>query len=369
MENEQEEEMKINDEYNLIENKDFGYNQKFISVLKLDQIADKNQNYMQFICNQCQQIAENPKQCVQCQKIQCENCLEHQFYKQFQAECSNCGNKGKMNEIFKKLEVNLLGKLYLMQFRCINSQKGCNKLIYYKLLRHHQEDCCNYRIIKCTNYLQCKFQGYFLDVISHESNKCPFSKNAQLIKKSMISDKQSKDKNIQEQCRNCLQYLNSEQEEEQINSGHQLFGNQKLLYQNKQEDQNFQKIEQHQCLTFLNQKVNKIEKKLEKFEENIDFQQVMEKEQFIKNCENLNHYLDEVITNLKKKAENIEKQKVDQCFEGHLLKYQKFSLLRSGFTKCDVCDCNLLVKGQGSYKCSQCDFNRCELCYKENKIY
>ena len=54
-----------------------------------------------------------------------------------------------------------------LQLYCMNKSLGCKKILVYEQFKKHLIEECHYRIIKCSAFPNCNFEGGKNSVVEH----------------------------------------------------------------------------------------------------------------------------------------------------------------------------------------------------------
>ena len=112
-------------------------------------LLTKDQLKPEFLCSLCQAILVDPVQCKSC-----KNRFHHKCLEKFHNETGMCPmqcKKPKFLSIKKEVEK----KLQKMQFKCRHHLMGCTKVLTYKEVASHDNDC-EFTPVKCEEYKHCK---------------------------------------------------------------------------------------------------------------------------------------------------------------------------------------------------------------------
>ncbi len=123
-------------------------------------------------CILCNNIALEPKMCIQCDGLYCNLCIKsitNKFGENY--DCFLCKNKLKLKGLNKKLN-QLLNNLILScpsnfdyEKNCLKEDKICRDIVIYRDMIEHLNVCMHMeRYVKCTN---CSYSGFYTQVFKH----------------------------------------------------------------------------------------------------------------------------------------------------------------------------------------------------------
>ena len=95
------------------------------------------------LCAICQNVLREPKDCTECEKTFCSECL---------ARANNRCPLRCTRGYIKKAHKSVRGLLEKIEFKCFNFQKGCAARVKYTMLEQHPLEC-KFREVTC------KYQG------------------------------------------------------------------------------------------------------------------------------------------------------------------------------------------------------------------
>ena len=140
------------------------------NIIKLDALRLENpsSNSTTIQCVICQEIPLNPKECINCQNIFCEDCLAIWIEIKNICPCF-CSESPLQTKQAHKFVRDIICNL---KVKCSNYEKGCKEILRYENLMNHEKNYCLFTLIKCPKGF-CKEEIFFKDRELHIS-KCFF---------------------------------------------------------------------------------------------------------------------------------------------------------------------------------------------------